>query len=82
MSQDQPRNNMELRHQQRDARNAQVQNLSPEEAAIMEECRRESFYYRALPLGLAFGVGMQAAIQTGKVMAVGNVGKIFDQLSR
>ena len=40
----------------------------------MEQCRTESFYYRALPIGLAFGSLTQAGIASGKIVAVGTFG--------
>jgi len=43
----------------------------------MKECRDESFWYRALPLGLALGGITQAAIQAGKIAVAGNAGKII-----
>lgn len=77
MSQDQPpRNAMEMRAQQRGQRVPQEADLSPKEIAIMAECRSDSFYYRALPLGLAFGTLTQAGIASGRIMAVGTAGKV------
>ena len=65
-----PRNAMELRRQQ----SAQSANITPEEKALMDQCRSESFYYRALPIGLAFGSLTQAGIASGKIVAVGTFG--------
>ena len=69
-----PRNAMEARRQQ-SAQSAA--NMSPEEKVIMEQCRTESFYYRALPIGLAFGSLTQAGIASGKIVAVGTFGMNF-----
>jgi len=43
----------------------------------MDQCRSESFYYRALPIGLAFGSLTQAGIASGKIVAVGTFGKFI-----
>lgn len=39
--------------------------LTPEEIRVFQECSRESFIYRALPLGLAASIGVQYAVKVG-----------------
>jgi len=51
--------------------------LSAEEQKLMKACHDESFWYRGLPLGMAFGALTQAAIQAGKIAVAGNIGKII-----
>jgi len=50
--------------------------LTQEEKRILDECRSDSFWYRALPLGLAFGSLTQAGIQAGKIAAAGRMGTV------
>merc|ERR1719220_2047909 len=42
----------------------------------MDECRRESFYYRALPIGLTFSSLVQLGIANGKIAAPSTASKI------
>ncbi|XP_077519443.1 OCIA domain-containing protein asrij [Amblyomma americanum] len=39
--------------------------LTPEEIRVLQECGRESFIYRAVPLGLAAAIGVQYAVKAG-----------------
>ncbi|XP_062549547.1 OCIA domain-containing protein 1 [Armigeres subalbatus] len=48
--------------QQRDALNFQ---FSPEELKVLQECNREAFFQRSIPLGTCFGLGTYYAIQRG-----------------
>lgn len=44
---------------------AQNFQFSPEELQVLQECNREAFFQRSLPLGTAFGLGTYYAIQRG-----------------
>lgn len=39
--------------------------FSPEELRVLQQCNRESFYRRSLPLGTIFGVGTYYSVQSG-----------------
>jgi len=52
-----------------------VPELTPEEKVLMDECRRESFYYRALPIGLTFSSLVQLGIANGKIAAPSTASK-------
>ncbi|XP_065093080.1 OCIA domain-containing protein 1 [Ochlerotatus camptorhynchus] len=49
-------------HEQRNALNFQ---FSPEELKVLQECNREAFFQRSMPLGTVFGLGTYYAIQRG-----------------
>lgn len=51
--------------------------LTPEEKVLMDECRRESFYYRALPIGLTFSSLVQLGIANGKIAAPTTLSKVI-----
>ena len=51
--------------------------LTPEEKVLMDECRSESFYYRALPIGLTFSTVVQLGIANGKIAAPTTTSKII-----
>ena len=51
--------------------------LTPEEKVLMDECRRESFYYRALPIGLTFSSLVQLGIANGKIAAPTTMSKVI-----
>jgi len=51
--------------------------LTPEEKVLMDECRRESFYYRALPIGVTFSSLVQLGIANGKIAAPTTTSKII-----
>lgn len=46
-------------------RNALNFQFSPEELKVLQECNREAFFQRSMPLGTAFGLGTYYAIQRG-----------------
>nr|XP_029727575.1 OCIA domain-containing protein 1 [Aedes albopictus] len=46
-------------------RNALNFQFSPEELKVLQECNREAFFQRSLPLGTVFGLGTYYAIQRG-----------------
>lgn len=46
-------------------RNALNYQFSPEELKVLQECNREAFFQRSLPLGTVFGLGTYYAIQRG-----------------
>lgn len=39
--------------------------FSPEEMRVLQECNRESFFQRSLPLGTMFGVGAYLGVKQG-----------------
>ena len=51
--------------------------LTPEEKVLMDECRSESFYYRALPIGVTFSSLVQLGIANGKIAAPTTTSKII-----
>ncbi|KAL4704602.1 hypothetical protein ACJJTC_017857 [Scirpophaga incertulas] len=41
--------------------------FSKDELKVLEECNRESFFQRSVPLGTLLGLGTYAAVQTGRL---------------
>uniref|UniRef100_A0A8D8H2Q6 OCIA domain-containing protein 1 n=1 Tax=Culex pipiens TaxID=7175 RepID=A0A8D8H2Q6_CULPI len=66
-----------FQEQQRNALNYQ---FSPEELKVLQECNREAFFQRSLPLGTVFGLGTYYAVQRGLLKAGARFGagpKVF-----
>lgn len=52
-------------HQEQGHRNALNFQFSPEELKVLQECNREAFFQRSMPLGTVFGLGTYYAVQRG-----------------
>lgn len=66
--------------QEQGQRNALNFQFSPEELKVLQECNREAFFQRSMPLGTVFGLGTYYAIQRGFLKASARFGagpKVF-----
>ncbi|EAT47303.1 AAEL001573-PA [Aedes aegypti] len=52
-------------HHPEGSRNALNFQFSPEELKVLQECNREAFFQRSMPLGTVFGLGTYYAVQRG-----------------
>lgn len=50
--------------------------FTPDELRVLQECNRESFYQRCLPLSTLFGVGAFIAVKSGTLQGNGKFGAV------